>query len=140
MPKDILLFLAFCFQAIKKKKSVFYWTQEATASGNNRTNYHANFLYILYSGKFKSGFFFFFFKSGFNDQWYHVNITSKVDFRFGGCQICSCCPKIWEFRSRIITRSKLHRVYCEISLSFLNSKEISMTESSLCVAASKICS
>lgn len=60
MPKDILLFLAFCFQAIKKKKSVFYWTQEATASGNNRTNYHANFLYILYSGKFKSGFFFFF--------------------------------------------------------------------------------
>ena len=140
MQKDILLFLAFCFQAIKKKKSVFYWTQEATASGNNRTNYHTNFLYILYSGKLKSGFFFFFFKSGFNDQWYHVNITSKVDFRFGGCQICSCCPKIWEFRSRIITRSKLHREYCEISLSFLNSKEISMTESSLCVAASKICS
>ena len=131
MPKDILLFLAFCFQAIKKKKSVFYWTQEATASGNNRINYHTNFLYILYSGKFKSG---------FNDQWYHANISSKVDFRFGGCQICSCCPKIWEFRSRIITRSKLHRVYCEISLSFLNSKEISMTESSLCVAAFKICS
>lgn len=53
-------------------------------------------------------------------------------FQISGMPICSCCPKIREFRSRIITRYKLHRVYCEISLSFLNGKEISMTESSLC--------
>lgn len=139
MPKDILLFLAFCFQAIKKKNQCFIELRKPQPLGT--TELTTTLIFCIYCTVESSNqVFFFFFKSGFNDQWYHVNITSKVDFRFGGCQICSCCPKIWEFRSRIITRSKLHRVYCEISLSFLNSKEISMTESSLCVAASKICS
>lgn len=66
-----------CFQlSVSKPLKILKIQSALLSSGSHRLweqqNYHINFLHMLQSGKFKSG---------FNDQWHQVNCISESEFQ-----------------------------------------------------------